>query len=76
MKDTKFINVLGLVVVLLCFVYFFVKGLDNGLIAIVAAVVSYFYGSSSGSQKKDDTIANMSNQPPSIVGKSENTTIN
>lgn len=46
LKNIKFIDVLALLVVLLCFAYFFVKGLDNGLIAVAASITSYYYGSS------------------------------
>lgn len=53
-KSIKFIDLLALLVVLLCFGYFFLKGLDNGLIAVAAAVVSYYFGSSAGKEKKPD----------------------
>jgi len=51
LKNVKFIDVLAMIVVLLCFAYFFVKGLDNGLIAVAAAVVSYYFGSSANTDK-------------------------
>ena len=55
LKSIKFINVLALTVILLCFAYFFTKGLDNGLIALSAAVVSYFFGASVGDKNKPNT---------------------
>ncbi|WP_428329056.1 hypothetical protein [Mucilaginibacter sp.] len=54
LKNIKFIDLLALLVVVLCFAYFFIKGLDNGLIAVAAAVVSYYFGSSAGKDKKAD----------------------
>lgn len=46
LKSVKFVNILAITVILLCFGYFFEKGLDNGLIAVSSMVVSYFFGSS------------------------------
>ena len=45
-KESKFVDTLAMVVILLCFGYFYFKGLDNGLIALSAAIVSFYFGSS------------------------------
>jgi DMSO reductase anchor subunit len=55
LKNIKFMDVLALIVVLLCFAYFFIKGFDNGLIAVVATVISYYFGSSITDKNKPST---------------------
>lgn len=82
---TEYIKpIIGLFVVVLSFAYFFFtyfvgksQADPQVIIAIIAAltqVLSYYYGNSQGAAKKDETIANLSNNP--IVTNSENTTVN
>lgn len=74
-KDVKFnfINVLTLLLVLLCFVFFFwicsdrasednhnIGEVKTALINVLLLVIGYHFGSSRSSAKKDDTIHTMS----------------
>ena len=69
---------LGLIIILLSYIYFFAilliesKGRPDVIIAIVAmtaGATGYYFGSSSGSGKKDETIAQQLNKDVVISGE-------
>jgi len=82
---TEYIKpIIAFFVVMASFAYFFftyfigkAQADPQIIIAIIAAltqVLSYYYGSSQGAAKKDETIASLSSNP--VITNSENTTVN
>ena len=77
--------ILALVIVILGFSYFFMCSLRNIkpdpqiLIAMVASVsmaTGYYFGSSQGSSKKDDTLSETLNKPATTITTGDNQTTN
>ena len=71
MKQIKFEfkPVYAILILLLCFAYFFVKGVDNGIMVIVTITVKHFFDSTASS------IANTKNMLES-ANKNSGTTTN
>jgi hypothetical protein len=55
-KNLEFKPVFALVITLLCFAFFFVKGVDNGIMVLATLAVKHYFDSTDSSVKKTGTI--------------------
>lgn len=55
-KSVQFKNILAIIITLLCFAYFFLRGVDNGIMVLITLAVKHYFDSTSDTKKKDDLI--------------------
>jgi hypothetical protein len=48
--------VFAVVITLLCFMFFFFKGVDNGIMVLVTVAIKHYFDSTASSVQKSDTI--------------------
>lgn len=55
-ENIQFKNILAIIVTFLCFAFFFLKGVDNGIMVLVTLAVKHYFDSTADTKKKDDII--------------------
>lgn len=59
--DLMFKPIFAIAITLLCFAYFFIKGVDNGIMVLTTLAVKHYFDSTASSVQKNDTIDKLTN---------------
>lgn len=55
-QSIQFKHVFALIVTALCFAFFFVQGVDNGIMVLATLAVKHYFDSTDGTKRKDDAL--------------------
>lgn len=69
MKDFKPAHWVVIIVIILCFAYFLIKSVDTALVAVVVGAMHFFTGTTTGSQSKDETIADIAKNGTNTINQ-------
>ena len=60
--EVQFKYLLAVLVTILCFAFFFVRGVDNGIMVLATLAVKHYFDSTASSSKKNDTISELASK--------------